>query len=225
MKVISLWSGGKDSCFACYKAIREGHEVVSLFNFTEPEGVNSLSHGLKAELIRKQAEAIGLPLLQKAMPRSTYREDFIRLIAEWKGKKDIKGIVFGDIYLEEHRSWIDKVCKEAKVEMLMPLWKIDTRKLVEDFIDDGFKSVIVRASAKLLDKEWLGREINHDFVRKLDDIGGIDYCGEQGEFHTFVYDGPIFRNPLRPIAGEKTLKDGYWFLELGLNEHTVKSRD
>ncbi|MDD5085684.1 MAG: diphthine--ammonia ligase [Candidatus Omnitrophica bacterium] len=216
MKVVSLWSGGKDSCFACYKAIREGHEVVSLFNFTEPGSASSLSHGLKAELIRKQAAATGLPLFQKAMPRPTYRRDFIELIGEWKKEKGIKGIVFGDIYLEEHRDWIDKVCEEAEVQVLMPLWRIDTRKLVEDFIDAGFKSIIVRASAKLLGEEWPGLGIDRAFVKKLDDMGGIDYCGEQGEFHTFVYDGPIFKKPLEPIAGKKTLRDGYWFLELGL---------
>ena len=99
MRVVSLWSGGKDSCFACYKAMQYGHQVVSLFNFIDKNRKTSLSHGLSPEIIAKQAKSIGIPLLTKPMPKETYREDFKKLILEWKEKENIQGIVFGDIYL------------------------------------------------------------------------------------------------------------------------------
>ena len=100
MKVVSLWSAGKDSCLACYKAIQQGYNVISIFNFININGKVSLSHGLPSGLLRKQIELTEVPFLQKAMPKETYRQEFIDLITEWKAKEGIEGIVFGDIYLQ-----------------------------------------------------------------------------------------------------------------------------
>ena len=214
MKAVSLWSGGKDSCFACYKAKLQGLEVVSLINFTDYSGNGSVSHGLSADIIQKQSRLTGIPFLQKPMPQKGYRDAFLALIREYKTKEDIGGIVFGDIYLQEHRDWIDKVCAELKVEAILPIWTKDTKGLIKEIIASGFKSIVVSVKKDVLGKEWLGRQVDHEFIKDLEKIGDIDLCGEKGEFHTFVYTGPIFKKPVEFTVGEKVLKDSHWFLEL-----------
>ncbi len=217
MKVAGLWSAGKDSCFACYKAISMGYDVSVLFNFTDPSGENSLSHGLGAPLILKQAQLIGIPMVQKAMPkdREAYREEFKALICAWKKKAGIAGIVFGDIYLKEHKEWIDAVCREVEVEPVMPLWGRDTGELILEIIDSGFKSMVVAVKADLLGKEWLGRIMDRKFIEELKP--GIDPCGEKGEFHTFVVDGPLFREPIKILEAQPELRESFgkhWFLNI-----------
>lgn len=214
MRAVCLWSGGKDSCFAYYKAKQEGHKIISLLNFTALGGKTSLSHGLSAELILKQAKTAGLPLTQKAMPKENYRQAFKDLINKWKKKKAIEGIVFGDIYLQEHKEWIDKVCAELAVEAIMPLWGKDTTALAVEFIESGFKAIVVSTRPEFMGAEWLGRKIDSDFVTELKAQGNIDLCGERGEFHSFVYSGPIFSQAVDFGIGKKVLQDKHWFLEL-----------
>jgi uncharacterized protein (TIGR00290 family) len=192
-----------------------GHEIRILFNFTDPESKNSLSHSLPAGLIRKQAELTGIPVIQKAMPWETYGEEFKALISAWKKKAGIEGVVFGDIYLKEHKDWVDKVCREAGVESILPLWGKDTRELILEIIDAGFEAIIVTAKADLLDKEWLGRRIDKKFIEELKPE--IDPCGERGEFHTFIVNGPVFRKEIKILeacpAIEKDLGKR-WFLDI-----------
>jgi len=210
MKVAGLWSAGKDSCFACYKAIALGYDLSLLFNFMEPGGKNSLSHGLPAALIFKQSQAIGIPIEQKSMPKDgeAYREEFKALICKWKNKAGVEGVVFGDIYLKEHKEWIDAVCRDAGVEPIMPLWGRDTKELILEIIDSGFKPMVVAVKADLLGKEWLGRIIDRKFVEELKPE--IDPCGEKGEFHTLVVDGPIFSKPIKILEAEPIIKEGFW---------------
>lgn len=218
MKVVSLWSGGKDSCFACYKAMLSGCQVISLFNFTQPAGGKSISHGLPAKIILQQAQRTGIPILQKTMPIKNYREEFKALIDVWKRKERIEGIVFGDIYLEEHKNWIDNVCEESEIKALFPIWRKDTPILIQEILDSGFKSIVVSVRKGVLGKEWLGRQVDKEFIRDLNKAENIDPCGEKGEYHTFVYDGPIFREPVKFNLGEgMTEGDKYWFLNLELN--------
>ncbi|MDD5561309.1 MAG: diphthine--ammonia ligase [Candidatus Omnitrophica bacterium] len=217
MKVAGLWSAGKDSCFACYKAISMGHDLSVLFNFTDPKGEKSLSHGLLASIIFRQAELVGIPMAQKAMPdaRKAYREEFKRLIRIWQKKAGIRGIVFGDIYLQEHKDWIDALCREAEVEPIMPLWGKDTKELALEIIDSGFKAVVVAVKADLLGKEWLGRIMDRKFIEELKPE--IDPCGEKGEFHTLVVDGPLFREPIRVLETQPVLEESFgkhWFLDI-----------
>lgn len=214
MKVIGLWSGGKDSCFACYKAKQQGHRIISFINFTNADGTGSVSHGLSASIIQRQVVLIDIPFLQKAMPQKGYRDAFKALLEELKTKEGIEGIVFGDIYLQEHRDWINKVCEELKVEPILPIWTQDTESLIKEIIGSGFKSIVVSVRKDILGEEWLGREIDDRFVKDLKALGNIDLCGERGEFHTFVYDGPIFKKPVKFIIGEKVLKDKRWFLDI-----------
>ncbi len=213
---ICLWSGGKDSCLACYKAIGQGHKVVSLFNFTAPEGEKSLSHNLPAELIRRQAEAVGIPLLQQKMSKENYSADFKKLVSAWKKKEKITAIVFGDIYLQEHKDWIDNICKELDIKPILPLWKIDSKQLLQEFITLGFKAVVVAARNGCLGKEWLDRRLDKNFVQDIEKMGDIDFCGEKGEFHTFVYDGPLFKKAVDFKIEEKIESSKYSFLELAI---------
>ena len=225
MKVAGLWSAGKDSCFACYKAISLGYDLSLLINFTDPAGEKSLSHGIPASLIIKQAKLMGIPIAQKAMPKidpssqekgsKTYRDEFKALVSFWKKKAGIRGIVFGDIYLKEHKEWIDAVCQEIEIEPIMPLWGRDTKELVLEIIDSGFKSMVVATKADLLGKEWLGRDIDRKFVKELNPE--IDPCGEKGEFHTLVVDGPGFERPIKIVEAEPVIKEAFgkhWFLDI-----------
>jgi uncharacterized protein (TIGR00290 family) len=214
MKVVSLWSGGKDSCFACYKAMSLGHEVVALINFTQTGSHTSLSHGLSAEVLLNQAESTGIPVIQKAMPHGSYRDEFKKLITGLKETKEIKGIVFGDIYLQEHKDWIDKVCGELEVEAILPLWGRETKELSLEIIDAGFKAVIVAVKLECMGSEWLGRQIDRQFVEEMKCLPQVDLCGEKGEYHTFVYDGPIFKKSVGFVIGEKVLRGKHFFLEL-----------
>jgi len=215
MKVVSLWSAGKDSCFACYKARAMGHQVVSLVNFTQPHGKDSLSHGLSAELISKQAGLTGIPLIQKAMPQGSYEKEFKDLIAQWKKDMGIGGIVFGDIYLKEHKDWIDRVCKETDIEPILPLWGLNTKQIIFDFIDRGFQAIVVCVKQDVLGNVWLGRRIDRDFIEELEIYNSrIDPCGESGEFHTLVTAGPMFNGAIEIISAGIKEEDGRGFLDI-----------
>jgi uncharacterized protein (TIGR00290 family) len=148
------------------------------------------------------------------MPEKGYGEAFKALIEDYKIKEGIEGIVCGDIYLQGHRDWIDKVCAELKVKAILPIWTEDTEGLIKEIIDSGFKSVVVSVKKDVLGQEWLGRKIDDGFVKDLKALGNIDLCGERGEFHTFVYDGPIFKQPLKFAAGSQTETQTHFFLEI-----------
>ncbi len=214
MKVVSMWSGGKDSCYACIEAVNGGHSVMALVNFTEPGTKSSLSHGLSAEMIRIQARAAGIELVQKAMPDIGYREAFIELGSILVERFSVEGIVFGDIYLREHKDWIESVCKEIGIEAVMPLWGRDTRTLIGDMIAAGIKCIVVSVKTDSLSDTWLGRTVDAGFVRELIASGSTDPCGEMGEYHTFVYDCPLFSAPVDFSQVRKFRVDGMCFLEL-----------
>ena len=145
-------------------------------------------------------------------PKISYQE----LITVLK-KKNIQAGVFGDIDLQEHRDWVERVCKDIEIKPILPLWKEKREKLLEAFIQAGFKAIVVSTNANFLGKEWLGREINREFIEGLKALVNVDLCGEKGEYHTFVYDGPIFKKPVEFIMGKKILKNKHWFLELRPN--------
>jgi diphthine-ammonia ligase len=212
MKVVCLWSGGKDSCFAYYKAKQLGYDVVTLLNFIHSDNEKVLSHGFCSDLILLQAENIGVPVVQEIMPKDKYRENFKRLIYQMKEEHEIQGIVFGDIFLQEHKDWIDKICAELEVKAIMPLWGVDTGVLIKEFIEEGFKSIIIAVKKELLEEKFLGCRLDEKFIKNLDPE--IDPCAERGEFHTFVYDGPVFKKAVEFSTGKKVLQDKHMFLEV-----------
>ena len=214
LKAFTCWSGGKESCLSLYKAMQiESLEVKYLLNMINKDGLYSRSHGISSNLLKEQASAIGIPIVQRKTSWEDYEEEFKKVVSKLK-KENISAGVFGDIDLQEHRDWIERVCKDVGIKPVLPLWKEEREKLLEQFIQAGFKAIIVATNAEFLGKEWLGQEINKKFVEELRVLGNIDLCGEKGEYHTFVYDGPIFKKPVEFIAGKGYLKDNHWFLEI-----------
>jgi len=215
---VSSWSGGKDSCFACYKAMRRGYQVKHLLNFISKEYKRCCFHGIEANLLKLQAESVGIPLVQKEVSpdMKEYEREFKQAVFELKELGGVRKMVFGDIYLEEHKTWVERVCKDLRIEPIEPLWGISPDKIVEDFINLGFKAIIVSCKAASLGKEFIGRYVDNDFLNELKEKN-ICPCGENGEFHTFVIDGPIFKKKIEIIESQVILKKGfweYWFLDI-----------
>jgi len=218
MKVIASWSGGKDSCFACYKALAEGAEVSYLVNFISREFRRVSFHGTRAHLISRQAQAIGIPLVQYTVlpDMSLYEQTFKKAVSALK-RKGIEGMVFGDIYLQEHKDWIERVCGELGITPLLPLWDMASERVLSDFIEAGFEAVIISAKADIFDEKWLGQRIDHSSLfglKKLEEEKGLDVCGEKGEYHTLVVDGPLFRKRIQVTYGDRVQRNGYWFLDI-----------
>jgi len=211
MSYISSWSGGKDSCFACYQAICEGYNVSHLLNFISKEYKRVSFHGTEAKLIQLQAEAIGIPLLQKETTWNGYEQEFKDAVKSLI-PNGVTGMVFGDIYLQEHKDWVERVCRELGIEAIEPLWEQDPERVLLEFIDAGFEATIVSAKSELFDDKWIGRKVDREFLSHLKD-NNIDLCGENGEYHTFVTDGPMFQKRIKITKSQPITRDGYWFLD------------
>jgi uncharacterized protein (TIGR00290 family) len=183
-----------------------------LLNFLSEDGEKSRSHGIKAEILNLQAKAIGIPLIQIKTSWENYEENFKKVVIELKGK-GIEGGVFGDMELEGHREWIERVCAELQIEAILPLWGIAPRNLLTEFWENGFKAIVV---ATRLNESLLGRSLDKAFLSEIQKFNSHP-CGENGEYHTFVTAGPLFRKPLELIPGKKEKRDGMWFLEFSPN--------
>jgi len=209
-KAISSWSGGKDSCLAYYRAVKQGLDVKLLLNFISRESKRGCFHGLEGRLLKFQADLIGVPLIQKEVSpnMSKYEEEFKAAVTELRGK-DIGSMVFGDIYLLEHESWIERVCGDLNIKAVEPLWNNDPENIVDEFIKSGFKAIIVSCKADIMGKEFLGRYVDKELVKELKKRG-ICPCGEKGEFHTLVVDGPIFSKPIKIVEAEPVIKESFW---------------
>jgi len=215
-QVFTSWSGGKDSCFACYRAIVSGLKVRYLANMITEDGKRSRTHGQSPELLQAQSQAIGIPLVQRLTTWDNYEAEFKNMLLTFK-QEGVEGGVFGDIDIEEHRQWIERVCHEVDITPYQPLWGQSQDKIMRDFIDSGFKAVVVVTKADLLGEEWLGRKIDLDFIKHLDELRemkDITLCGEAGEYHTFVTDGPLFNQRIEILESGKVLRDEHWFLEI-----------
>jgi diphthine-ammonia ligase len=212
MKVASAWSGGKDSCFACYKAIQEGYDVAQLLiMMCNPSESNF--HMISAELLDAQSQSTGIPIVKQVTTSSNYEKDFTKALLQMKAK-GIEGLVTGDVYdVALHEAgWLDRICKTVGLEPVRPLWHRDTLQIMNEFIDAGFKATVVRTKNEVVGVEWLGREVNKQFLAELP--ANVDPCGENGEFHTFVTDGPNFKNSIEILETEKTTLNGYGRLEI-----------
>ncbi len=215
--VISSWSGGKDSCLACYRVIKQGYNVKYLLNFISRETGRCCFHGMEAKLLKLQAELIGIPLVQKEVTADMreYEKEFKSAVAELK-LKGSEAIVFGDIYLEEHKSWVDRVCQDLQISPIEPLWNNLPADLLEEFIGLGFKAVVVSCQADKFDRNFVGRYLDKNLICELKSKG-VCPCGENGEFHTLVVDGPLFKRKIEILESKPVLKKGfweYWFLDI-----------
>ena len=223
-QVFTSWSGGKDSCFSCYQAAQNGLEVRYLVNMMDEDGKWSWIHRFSSELLEKQSQAIGIPLVQRRSTMPTYEADFKNVILDLK-KDGIEGGVFGDIDLEEHREWVERICRQADITPHLPLWGVSQEKILKDFIGLGFEAIIVVTKADLFGEEWLGKKVDVDFLSHLSELGkreDITPSGEAGEYHTLVIDGPIFKKRLEILETENKFNNGYWFLEISKSELKTK---
>jgi len=210
------WSGGKDSCFAYWKAISQGLKVSYLLNFINEDATKAMSHGLDPQLIALQARAMEVPLLQQRVTWETYEVGFKAALQELK-LKGITGLVTGDIHLQEHKDWIDRVCGETGMKAILPLWQMDSAQLLADFIKAGFKAIVVNVKAELFGREWVGKQVDRQLAAKLQQLAkrlNVDACGEAGEFHTFVYDGPPFKKAIRMTKTAPVAREDRWFLDI-----------
>jgi diphthine-ammonia ligase len=209
VKVFSSWSGGKECALATCKAISQGHEVLYLLNFISEDGERSRSHGIKADVLALQAEAIGIPLIQVKTSWENYEENFKKVVRELKDK-GIEGGVFGDIDLEEHREWVERVCGQVGIKAFLPLWGIKPEELIAEFLKLKFKAIVI---ATRLEEGLLGKVLDKALVKRISRLGSHP-CGESGEYHTFVTAGPIFRRALKVTKGERERRDNVWFWEI-----------
>ena len=212
MKAFVSWSSGKESCLSLFRMQKE-LDIKYLFNMVSEDGKHSRSHRMDKKLIQMQAEALGIPLIQQSSTWQSYEDVFKTAMIKLKEEGIITG-VFGDIDMQSHRDWVEKVCAHAGIGSILPLWQEEREKLVREFIGEGFKAVVVVVNEKYLGKEWLGRIIDESFIADLKFLPEVDVAGEKGEYHTFVFDGPNFKKPVEFSEKQKIYNDGYWFLEL-----------
>lgn len=224
------WSGGKDSAFALFHVLSNRNlNVEYLFTTINKEYRRISMHGVREELLEIQAKSIGIELKKLYLPEYSSMDEYNSILnVAVKNFKD-RGIghaIFGDIFLEDLRKYREQKLSEVGVECHFPLWQKDTRILINDFIDLGFKTIVTSVDERFLDKSFAGRIIDKQFVADLPN--NVDPCGENGEFHSFVFDGPIFKEPVKFDKGELTYrryengnehKTGFWYCELLVNSH------
>lgn len=202
------WSTGKDSALALYKILNDKeHEIGTLLTNVNGEFNRVSMHGLREELLDEQAECIGLPLQKIHFPGNVTMSLYDSLMKEAMQKiltEKYEYAVFGDIFLEDLKKYRESKLAEVGLTGVFPLWKKDTKALLQEFLSLGFKAITVCVNAKLLDESFVGRVIDEQFIKDLPE--GVDVCGENGEFHTFVFDGPIFKQPVNFSIGEKILR-------------------
>ena len=196
------WSGGKDSCLALWRSQQSGFKVTHLLTALEETGSRVRSHGVSVQLMRAQAAALKLDMEFLSASWKEYEYQFIEKLTFLKSL-GIQSGIFGDIDLIAHREWEEKVCGAAGIAACLPLWNEDTLSLVNEFFHAGFKARVSCVDGRFLDDTFVGCEFDQSFIDRLP--AGVDACGENGEFHTFVYDGPNFINPVQWVSiGKKT---------------------
>ncbi|KAB2870731.1 MAG: diphthine--ammonia ligase [Bacteroidales bacterium] len=214
MNAFVSWSGGKDCMLAMFNFMNNPqNRVVSLINMCDEDGVMSRSHGIKSDLVKLQALCMGIPIIQEPIGENGYEESFKKAVNSLK-EQGINAGVFGDIYLVEHRVWIERVCNDLGIVAIFPLWNRSTTELIKEFVDFGFKTKVVSVREDFLTEEWLGVDIDNNFISKVLAMPNIDPCAENGEYHSFVYDGPTFKTPVPIKLGRRYKHDNHYFLEL-----------
>jgi len=215
-KVVLAWSGGKDSALSLYEVQQNGkYEVVSLLTTINEYYDRVSMHGVRRTLVEQQAYSLGLPLEKVVVSRHCSNEEYDtkirRTLAEFK-KDGINRVVFGDIFLEWVREYRKGNLAKVGMEGIFPMWGRDTTELARSFVTLGFQAVITCVDTKSLDETYLGRTFDKQFLAGLPP--GVDPAGENGEFHSFVYDGPIFKERIAYIMGESVLRNSFYFRDL-----------
>lgn len=212
MNLICSWSGGKDSCFAL---MQMNHKPTVLLNALNENGEISRSHGLHTSVLQAQAKAMNVPIDFISATWADYTENFIQKLQKLTQKHELTDAVFGDIDIEVHREWEEKVCQSASLNCHLPLWQQDRKDLVCNMIESGIVAMIVSCNDHLV-QTFLGKIINLETIAELENKG-VDVCGENGEFHTVVLDCPLFASPIDVLLGEKRSNGtGYNFIDISI---------
>lgn len=221
------WSTGKDSAYCLYKALQDPEIEVKYLLTTVNNDLQRVSmHGVRIELLERQAESIGIPLITIHLPSQTSMEEYDQIMSDAMKPLVAEGIqysIFGDIFLEDLRKYREEKLDSIGLKAIFPLWQMNTELIIKNFIDQKFKAVITCVNEKQMSQEFCGREIDNAFLNNLPVM--VDPCGEHGEFHSFVYDGPIFKKPIKFTLGEIVYKKyknennekfdtGFWYIDL-----------
>ena len=214
--IVMCWSGGKDSTLALSALLASPEwEVVELLT-TVTEGYDRISmHGVRRELLELQAQSLGLPLKQVLIPPTCVNETYQQRMAEACAHYKALGIThmaFGDLYLQDIKDYRDAQMAKAGMTAIYPVWGLDTRQLAQDFIKRGYRATLCCTDPKQIPPEFCGQDYTLDMLAALPKTA--DPCGENGEFHTFVHDGPEFSRPVPCIKGQAVLRDNFWFCDL-----------
>ncbi len=232
-KAVFNWSGGKDSALALYKVLQEKeYEVVSLLTTVNRDTQRSNMHAIPIPLLKKQTRSIGIPLyIVELTPNGniTDYENAMKNAVEHFTRSGIRHFIFGDIYLHDVKTYREKQLKPYGIKVVEPLWGKSSKEIMDDFLNSGLQAVVVTTMADILDETFIGRHINENFIHDLPDEA--DICGENGEYHTFCYNGEIFSSPVPFSLGKPSkisfpikLDDGtekeypYWFADLNEQE-------
>lgn len=222
--ILFCWSGGKDSAMALHALLpRQDLRVAALLT-TVTEGYERISmHGVRRTLVERQAESIGLPLHEVRIPPQCVNPIYEARMQEALHehyRNGVRKVAFGDIFLEDLRAYRERNLARMGMTAVFPIWKRDTRELIRDLHSAKFRSIAVCVDPKALDRSFAGRELDDSFFRDLPP--SVDPCGENGEFHTFVFDGPIFRESLAVRRGEIVERDSFVYCDLLANEESAR---
>ena len=217
-KFIVSYSGGKDSTLALYQAIQVG-KAIGLIVMLEEQGLRSRSHAMSMEIIQAQANALGLPIITASSSWNDYETEFLKLLAHAK-QQGAEVLVTGDLDMPEHGCWHNRITQQAGLKLCMPLWERPHREVIEEFIQLGFKTMIVTVNLDLgMKVDDLGKVLTLDYIQELENRG-IDPCGEGGEFHSTVINGPLFTAPIAVRKGDILYHENYAFLALELESNS-----
>jgi len=208
--VLLSWSGGKDSAFALHEVLKNKRfEVAALLQTVTRDYRRSSMHGVRRILLKRQARSVGIPLEEIQISKNITSEEYARVMRKVLKKHlagGISSVVFGDVFLEDVRKYREKNLSELGMKAVFPIWQRDSAQLARSFIKLGFKAITTCVDGKFLDKTFVGRQFDERFLSELPK--STDPLGENGEFHSFVYDGPLLRERVRFKKGAIVLRDG-----------------
>ena len=215
-RILLSWSGGKDSAWALY-VLRQSHEydVAGLLTTVNEKLRRVAIHGFREDLLERQAAAVGLPLRKVALPFPCSNEEYesqMALVCERAVREGFEGIAFGDLFLEEIRAYREYKLQGTGLVPLFPVWGIPTDELAAEMMAAGLRARLTCVDPKKVPAEFAGREWDAALLRELP--AGVDPCGENGEFHSFAYAGPMFRAPIAVVMGERIERDGFCYADL-----------
>ncbi|MBU7018342.1 MAG: diphthine--ammonia ligase [Theionarchaea archaeon] len=212
-KVLLSWSGGKDSALSLYELQKTDlYDVRALLTTVTEDYNRSSMHGVRSVLLEQQADSVGIPLEKVFMPKTVSYEEYesiMQKVCEYYLNAGIFTVVFGDIFLEDVREYREKNLEKIGMKASFPLWGKDTVDIAHEFINLGFKAITTCIDSHVLGKDFVGRDFDEKFLNELPP--SVDPCGEHGEFHSFVYDGPVFRKKISCTRGEVVFRENRFY--------------